>query len=137
MKTRSGPDRFFVKLLKTCFKEGSNIEDEAAKMRLDDKERRKLIDDYVELTRAAEKNNKIASAASNLMLPDFNDILSKEQTSKNAIKLLFPSSKTKENKKNTAFELKEAVRKISELGLKGKDINAQWDGNKLEKQNVT
>lgn len=43
MKTRGGPDRFFVKLFKLCFKEGKSIEEEAEKMRLDDRERRKLV----------------------------------------------------------------------------------------------
>jgi len=60
MKTRSGPDRFWVKLLKKCFKVSKNIEEEADKMRLDDKERRKLVSDYVELTKAANKHTNLA-----------------------------------------------------------------------------
>jgi hypothetical protein len=51
MKIRSGPDRFLVGLLKRCFKEGKSIDEEAEKMRLDDRERRKLVQDYVELTK--------------------------------------------------------------------------------------
>jgi hypothetical protein len=69
MKTRSGPDRFCVSLLRTCFKEGKSIEEEAEKMRLDDRERRKLVQDYVELTKIANKQKGIKDEA--LVLPDF------------------------------------------------------------------
>ena len=49
--------------------------------------------DYIELTREAQKTNKVTSNIDqNFVLPDFQEILSREQVSKNAIKVLFPDT---------------------------------------------
>ena len=69
------------------------MEEEAAKMQLNDQEKTRLVEDYIELTKEAQKTNKVTSNIDqNFVLPDFQEILVKEQVSKNAIKVLFPDS---------------------------------------------
>ena len=79
------------RILGLIFTEGQNLEDEAAKMNLDDREKRKLVGDYLELTKDAQKTNKVTSNVdANFVLPDFQEILNNEQVTKNAIRYLFP-----------------------------------------------
>lgn len=62
-------------------------------MQLNDQEKTRLVEDYIELTKEAQKTNKVTSNFDqNFVLPDFQEILAKEQVSKNAIKVLFPDS---------------------------------------------
>jgi hypothetical protein len=64
-------------------------------MNLDDREKRKLVGDYLELTKDAQKTNKVTSNVdANFVLPDFQEILNNEQVTKNAIRYLFPDVET-------------------------------------------
>ncbi len=74
------------------------MEEEAAKMQLNDQEKTRLVEDYIELTKEAQKTNKVTSNIDqNFVLPDFQEILAKEQVSKNAIKVLFPESDSQQS----------------------------------------
>ncbi len=59
-------------MLGKIFTEGQNLEDEAVKMHLDDREKKRLVEDYLELTKAASKTDKVTSNVdANFVLPDF------------------------------------------------------------------
>ena len=81
------------RFLSLFFTPSQSMEEEAAKMQLNDQEKTRLVEDYIELTKEAQKTNKVTSNIDqNFVLPDFQEILAKEQVSKNAIKVLFPDS---------------------------------------------
>ncbi len=55
------------------------MEEEAAKMNLNDQEKKRLVGDYLELTKEAQATGKVTSNIDqNFVLPDFQDILQNE-----------------------------------------------------------
>jgi hypothetical protein len=61
------------------FTPGQSMEEEAAKMNLNDQEKKRLVGDYLELTKEAQATGKVTSNIDqNFVLPDFQDILQNE-----------------------------------------------------------
>ena len=68
------------------FSTGSSMEEEAIKMNLNDQEKKRLVGDFIELTKSAQETAKFTSNIDqNFVIPDFQEILEKEQVAKKAI----------------------------------------------------
>ena len=62
------------------------MEEEAIKMNLNDQEKKRLVGDFIELTKSAQETAKFTSNIDqNFVIPDFQEILEKEQVAKKAI----------------------------------------------------